>query len=117
MGLDETLGIKAIESLDPFPDVQLQYLKRILVRGGNAVEFNKLLTLHMKLLCKLHPDQVLEEAKRENNYPLDDALRLCEEYQVYDALAFFLEKAGNLVDALENLQKVEGIGRGVLTKG
>jgi len=58
-----------------------------------------LLILHINLLCQICPDQVLAEVK-SYNYPLDECMKICKEYAVRDALSFFLERAGNLNEAV-----------------
>ena len=78
----------------------MDYLKGIFVdREDNSGISDSLLVLHIKLLCQLNPSKVLEEVKAYT-YPLDECMKLCKEYNVKDALGFFLERAGNLTDAL-----------------
>jgi len=100
LGLDQNLEIEAIKQLNAFPKLQLDYIRGIF----KGPEENKkipdsLLVLHLKLLCQLQPKQVIKEIKL-TTYPLDECLKLCREYGIKDALAFFLERAGNLQEAI-----------------
>jgi len=123
IGLDQNLEIEAIKQLNAFPNLQLDYIKGIF----KSPEENKkipdaLLVLHIKLLCQLQPKQVIKEVKF-TTYPLDECLKLCREYDVKNALAFFLERAGNLQEAInislelfrksleKNLLKIEKEGK------
>ena len=101
VGLDKNLEFKAIYHLEAFPDLQLEYLRRILAkRSEGLVVPDNLLILHITLLCQLHPKQVLSEVK-SHPYPLESCLGICEKYNIKDALALILEKNGNISQALE----------------
>lgn len=100
IGLDQNLEIEAIKQLEPFPELQLDYLKGVFSYKEEGINISdSLLVLHIKLLCQLSPKHVLDEV-RSNTYPLDECMKLCREYNVKNALAFFLERAGNLTEAL-----------------
>lgn len=43
---------------------------------------------------------MLEEVKK-NTYPLDECLKICKENNAKDGLAFFLERAGNVTEAVD----------------
>jgi len=101
IGLDQQLEADAIKALEPFPKLQLDYLRGILSQRDIGLKVSDdLLILHIKLLCQLHPKLVLKEVS-EYNYPLDECMKICKEYRVLDALALFTERAGNYMEALE----------------
>jgi len=106
VGLDKNLEITAIYHLENIPDLQLEYLKRILAKREEGIEVaDNLLKLHIGLLCQLHPKEVLPEVK-QFDYPLEDCMDICKRYEIKDAYAFFLEKNGNTFEALKNLLEV-----------
>jgi len=93
--------MEAVALLEGSPRLQLNYLKGLLALreiGQNVPD--KLLVLHIRLLCQLHPKQVIEEVKK-TTYPLDACLKVCREYNIQNATAFFLERAGKLIEALD----------------
>lgn len=98
---DRDFDVKAVKILEGSPRLQLNYLKGILSERDEGVNIpDELLILHIKLLCQLYPKQVMEEAKK-NDYPIEACLQLCREYSIPNGLAFFLEKAGNVSEALD----------------
>mmetsp|Transcript_9843 Transcript_9843/g.22061 ORF Transcript_9843/g.22061 Transcript_9843/m.22061 type:complete len:391 (+) Transcript_9843:1-1173(+) len=64
---------------------------------------------YLSLMAKLHPEQVYEYLSKHDNYRAEDALKLCEQYQIADASAYLLERMGNISSALQLiLQTLEG---------
>jgi len=57
------------------------------------------LKLHITLLSKLNPKRVLEELKN-NDYPLDDVKKICEEYKNDEATAHVLERLGSIQESI-----------------
>ncbi len=55
--------------------------------------------LHITLLSKLNPKRVLEELKN-NDYPLDDVKKICEEYKNDEATAHVLERLGSIQESI-----------------
>ena len=95
-----------MKQLEPSPELQLEYLKRILAKREEGLEVSdNYLILHIKLLSRLCPEEIFHEVER-HNYPLEECLKICRDYNVKDALAFFLEKAGNIIDALDTWLEV-----------
>ena len=93
--------MEAVTILEGSPRLQLDYLKGLLqLREIGQTIPDKLLVLHIRLLCQLYPKQVIEEVKK-TTYPLDDCLKICQEYNIQNAAAFFLERAGKLIQALD----------------
>lgn len=85
-------------SLAPEPIVQLEYLEKMLEGRNKGEEIdNKMLILHIRLLCqskdKANRKKIVHEL-RANNYPLDDCLELCRKYEIKDAWAYLEERRG-----------------------
>eukprot|EP01017_Pseudomicrothorax_dubius_P021471 TRINITY_DN2312_c0_g2_i2.p1 TRINITY_DN2312_c0_g2~~TRINITY_DN2312_c0_g2_i2.p1 ORF type:complete len:569 (-),score=142.51 TRINITY_DN2312_c0_g2_i2:600-2306(-) len=97
---NEERGI--IKHLDPYPQVQAEYLERALemerARGGRVD--NELLVMNVRLLCRLNPRKLKEEL-RKYDYPLDQSVKICREFGNKKAVAFLLDKSGAAFDALE----------------
>ncbi len=100
-----------IEKLDKAEDLQLKYVENVIEKIKDDVEytgdndkkydqFMKILNLHIKLLCKLNPSQVLPNLKKRNSYPIDECLNKCMEYKVYDAAIHLMQNTGAFKDAL-----------------
>jgi len=66
----------------------------------NSVASDDLKLLHLKLLCKLRPDQVLSSLKARD-LPSDAAIAICTEAHANDGLVFLLLKVGKYQEALE----------------
>ena len=114
ISLGQTSEGDAIKLLEGSPNLQLEFLKGVLAQAEDEDEDEQeevpedLLVLHIKLLCQLEPKSVAEEVKKRR-YPVDPCLRVCREYNVKGGLAFFLEKAGDNMEALDLLLDVNFI--------
>lgn len=91
-------------SLSPEPEVQLEYLEKML-EGRQQGDFidDKLLVLHIELLCRLKDKRNSQGKKRgktiletlmANDYPQDDCVELCKKHQIKDAWAYLERKRG-----------------------
>jgi len=99
--LGEMFDIQAVSALEGSPRLQLNYVQGLLLQREIGIQIpDDILILHIKLLCQLHPKQVIEEVKR-TTYPLDESLRIVKEFGLNNVAAFFLERAGNLHEALD----------------
>lgn len=79
----------------------MDYIQHILNAERKEAQPNdEILRLHINLLCKLKPDEVLAEIQ-ENDYPMDDVIQICRQYDVPDALAFLLERSGAIKEAIK----------------
>ena len=58
--------------------------------------------LYVKLLCQFEKS-VLIYLKSNDQYPIDECLRLCERYHVPEAQAYLLERTGDVHNALNQL--------------
>ncbi|KAG9455232.1 hypothetical protein H6P81_008136 [Aristolochia fimbriata] len=56
--------------------------------------------LYLELLCQYDRSSVLNFLETFENYQLERCLRLCQDYEVTDAAAFLLERAGDVPTAL-----------------
>lgn len=64
--------------------------------------------LYIKLMCIYSRNDVLTYLSSSQEYNIDAALKLCQEYHVDDASAFLLERTGDVQGALElTLQAVD----------
>lgn len=99
--LGEMFDIQAVSALEGSPRLQLNYVQGLLLQREIGIQIpDDILILHIKLLCQLHPKQVIEEVKK-TTYPLDESLKIVKEYGLNNVAAFFLERAGNLHEALD----------------
>ncbi|KAL7557061.1 hypothetical protein ACA910_009897 [Epithemia clementina (nom. ined.)] len=110
-----------VESLDADSDGgEAQFLFLQAIVSGELLEvdpvagsvLNPSMSHHLKyltLMAKLHPEKVYDYLSTHDNYRAEDALKLCEEYQIADASAYLLERMGNISSALQLiLQTLEG---------
>ena len=109
-----------VDSLDDGDGGEAQFLFLQAIVSGELLEvdpvagsvLNPSMDHHYKylsLLVRLHPEQVYEYLSKHDNYRAEDALKLCEEYQIADASAYLLERTGNISSALQLiLQTLEG---------
>jgi len=99
--LGEMFDIQAVAALAGSPRLQLNYVQGLLLQREIGIQIpDDILILHIKLLCQLHPKQVIEEVKK-TTYPLDESLKIVKEHGLNNVAAFFLERAGNLHEALD----------------
>ncbi|CAA6655878.1 unnamed protein product [Spirodela intermedia] len=75
---------------------------RLLQHNPFSVD-DKTAELYVELMCQYEPSSVLRFLETFDNYRLEHCLRLCQEYDVNDAAAFLLERAGDVGGALEFL--------------
>jgi hypothetical protein len=61
--------------------------------------------LYVKLLCQFEKSSVITYLKSNDQYPIDDCLRLCTKYDVSEARAYLLERTGDIHGAMTNLLK------------
>ena len=91
-------------ALSPEPDMQLEYLDKMLEgrQQGDFIE-NKLLILHIDLLCRAKEkagdhgksiEKRIIKALKMNDYPQDDCLELCRKYNIKEAQAHLERKRG-----------------------
>jgi len=64
---------------------------------------------YLSLMARLHPEMVYEYLSTHDSYRAEDALKLCQDYDIADASAYLLERMGNVSGALQLiLQTLEG---------
>ncbi|XP_068669658.1 uncharacterized protein [Aristolochia californica] len=68
--------------------------------------------LYLELLCQYDRSSVLSFLETFENYQLERCLRLCQDYEVTDAAAFLLERAGDVPSALS--LTLSGLGEKLL---
>ncbi|CAD8193089.1 unnamed protein product [Paramecium octaurelia] len=96
---DVELQRKIIQKLEKTPQNQLHYLKQY-IKNEKASDSIRL--LYLELLCQRAPKEVLKDVQN-GDFPLDDALAICEKHKVYNAAAYLLQKNGAIQKALDML--------------
>ncbi|XP_045063331.1 vacuolar protein sorting-associated protein 8 homolog isoform X3 [Coregonus clupeaformis] len=61
--------------------------------------------LHMGLLCRFTPRQLTDFLKVSQDYRLEEAIQITEQYQLHEATAYLLEKKGDSHGAFQVLLK------------
>lgn len=91
---------KVVMSLNQQPELQLEYLDRMLQDLDREVRVDDdILLLHVKLLCIYRPKQFIHELK-DFNYPLTDSLKICRDKNCLQGEAYFLEKISDYHNAM-----------------
>uniref|UniRef100_A0A8K9X822 VPS8 subunit of CORVET complex n=1 Tax=Oncorhynchus mykiss TaxID=8022 RepID=A0A8K9X822_ONCMY len=62
--------------------------------------------LHIGLLCRFTPRQLTDFLKASQDYRLEEAVQITEQYQVHEATSYLLEKKGDSHGAFQVLLKV-----------
>lgn len=102
-----------ISKLDGVKDLQLKYVESVIDKfkeeadynnesGKRMEQYRSLLKLHIKLLCKQRPNEVLPNLlKRGQAYPPTECLEYCMKYKVYDGAIYLKQTLGEIKEALE----------------
>ena len=72
--------------------------------AGPALLANLTLSHHQKyllLMARYHPEMMYQHLTTNDNYRVEDCLKLCQEYDIADASAYLLERMGNVSSALQ----------------
>ncbi|CAD8171185.1 unnamed protein product [Paramecium pentaurelia] len=93
---------QAIDQLDNHPNFKLYLLNQIIKeqRNKNQIIDNKIMISYLRLLCKHHPEEVLEELQY-GDFPQEDCIIICKEYNIMKGVAFLKERSGNFQEALD----------------
>ena len=92
-----------VMSLASEPEVQLEYLEKMLEGREQGDTSDKMLNLHIELLCQLKDTKGPNGKRRRNNilqalqsnyYPQDACLEICKKYQIKEAWAYLERKRG-----------------------
>ncbi|CAD8183076.1 unnamed protein product [Paramecium octaurelia] len=91
----------AIEMLDSHPNLKLKLLSEIIQekRNNKFLVEDKLMISFFKLICQYHPKDAYEQLQY-GDFPQDECLRLCEEFQIMKGVAFLKERSGRYMEAL-----------------
>jgi len=106
--------------LNEFPSLQFLYLKKVMLSfipdaeseittpswvstsyhaGEKEISW---IERFVDLLCTYEPTQVLKYlTDRDGLFPVDEVLEICKRHKVFDAVAFLLERTGDIPGALE----------------
>ncbi|KJE92646.1 Vps8-like protein [Capsaspora owczarzaki ATCC 30864] len=66
--------------------------------GSVPLEVNE---RYIELLCEYAPSQVYAYLRLQDNYRLEECLRMCKKFKITDATAWLLERSGDIVAAFE----------------
>ena len=64
-----------------------------------------MLRLHLELACQLKPDmvnQIVRKATKENYYPMEEYLKICEQQKQTEACALLCKKIGAYKEAVHH---------------
>ncbi|CAD8092633.1 unnamed protein product [Paramecium sonneborni] len=91
----------AIEMLDSHPNLKLKLLSEIIQEKRNNKQLveDKLMISFFKLICQYHPNDAYEQLQH-GDFPQDECLKLCQEYQIMKGEAFLKERSGRYMEAL-----------------
>lgn len=56
---------------------------------------------YLELMARYHPEKMYQHLSTNDNYRVEDCLRLCQENDIADASAYLLERMGNVSSALQ----------------
>lgn len=82
------------------PNLQLKYLKELMKDNAELIN-DDLMVLYIELICTLNPGEIMQTLTSREDYPLDDALRICVQHKLTDASAYLYERLGCTKDALD----------------
>ncbi|CAG9333651.1 unnamed protein product [Blepharisma stoltei] len=96
--------IKLIQNLQKFPELQLKYLDGLVkLCQKEDLDPTHILKKYIYLMCKYRPEEVLLALKSRNDYPIDECLEICREFNVLDASAYLYEELGAIRESFDIL--------------
>lgn len=54
----------------------------------------------VELMAKHKPDQLMDALKKNSRFSIEDSLKICERYCVYDCMEYLYERMGNIVESV-----------------
>ena len=89
-----------IAALSDDEELQLEYLEGIINDDERAQMKMKLsensILRFVDLMAKNKPEQLLEALKKNSRFPIEDSLKICEKYEVYDCMEYLYERTGDI---------------------
>lgn len=82
------------------PNLQLKYLKELL-KDNDELITDDLIILYIELVCSLEPIEIMSVLTSREDYPLDEALRICTSHKLTEPSAYLYERLGCTKDALD----------------
>jgi len=52
-------------------------------------------------MAKYKPDHLIEAFKKNNNFSIEESLKICERYDVYDCMEYLYERMGNITASVK----------------
>lgn len=99
---------QTIESLDPYPDLQANYIENMLENELKDREYQvdtPVKLLFLKLKCENEPDDVVKVLNRYK-FPLDESLKVCKDFDNSLAIAHITNRLGLIEEATDEYLKV-----------
>ena len=87
----------------------------ILNNDGENISYT--LKLHVQLLCELNKqDEILFALEKNNLYPYEECLKLCQQYKVYDSIIYLYQINGDYAKGVEEcLKRMDEYFNNILT--
>ena len=108
-----------IERLEKNKKIQLEYIELIIQSlikkefdiDEGELEINKILIMHINLLCELNQfDKIVPAFRSCSLYPLEECLSCCEKVKAYEACIYLYLKEGSVKKAFDlSISKLDNI--------
>eukprot|EP01132_Coremiostelium_polycephalum_P006682 gene6682-8267_t len=104
---------KILRELSAFPKLQYTYLQGLLgggnksASGSSSARNNSIQVstetheLYIKLMCMFSPESVYKYLVSHDDYPLDQCLKICQQYNNFEGATYLLERTGDVFKALD----------------
>ncbi|GAB6021658.1 Vacuolar protein sorting-associated protein 41 [Chamberlinius hualienensis] len=107
--LDQVPVNVVVKRLERLPHYLCQFLDRLFVKNPSLSQDYH--GLQVKLYAEFQPQKLLSFLRNSNYYPLQEALDICQKFQMTQEMVFLLGRMGNTKQALrlivEDLQDVD----------
>jgi Mg/Co/Ni transporter MgtE len=82
----------------------LEYLEGIINDEERAQMKQKLsersVLRFVELMAQHKPDQLMESLKKNSRFSIEESLKICEKYHVYDCMEYLYERMGSIVESV-----------------
>ncbi|MCB0371255.1 MAG: hypothetical protein KDD45_18020 [Bdellovibrionales bacterium] len=55
----------------------------------------------VELMAKHKPDHLIDAFKKNPNFSIEESLKICEQYDVYDCMEYLYERMGNIAESVK----------------
>ena len=103
------LRFSTLQSSRQFPDLQLEYMAKMMDRSRNPSESlsDELKLKYLELKCQLEPDSVVHDLQNFI-FPLEESLKICERYDNLYGQAHLKSRTRNIDGAIRIYMRVVG---------